>query len=68
VGWLTPLVTLIVTFPLLAIDRIGTELQSPFSTENLNHLPLDEICATIERDLRALAEQHNSVEPAPTAE
>jgi putative membrane protein len=57
VGWLTPLVTFLVAFPLLAIDRIGTELQSPFATDSLNHLPLDDICATIENDLRSLAAQ-----------
>lgn len=57
VAWLTPLITFLVAFPLLAIDRIGTELQSPFSAGSLNHLPLDEICAAIERDLRGLAEQ-----------
>ena len=55
VGWLAPVVTLLVAFPLLAIDRIGTELQSPFSTDSLNHLPLDDLCATVERDLRSLA-------------
>lgn len=56
VEWLTPAVTVLVALPLLAIDKIGTELQYPFSTDSLNHLPLDEICATIERDLRALLE------------
>jgi putative membrane protein len=52
--WLTPLVTMIVAFPLLSLDRIGSELQNPFSTTNLNHLPLDEITETIERNLLAL--------------
>jgi putative membrane protein len=54
VGWLTPLVTILVAYPILALDEIGAELQQPFSTASLNHLPLDEICATIERDLLAL--------------
>jgi putative membrane protein len=55
--WRTPLVTFLVAAPLLAIDKIGTELQDPFSKDNLNHLPLDEICATIERNLLAMLEQ-----------
>lgn len=56
VGWLTPLVTILTAYPLLALDEIGDELQRPFSTASLNHLPLDELCATIERNLLALVE------------
>jgi putative membrane protein len=54
VDWLTPLVTMFVAFPILALDEIGVELQNPFSTRRLNHLPLDSICETIERNLMAL--------------
>lgn len=53
VGWLTPLVTILVAYPILALDEIGAELQQPFSKASLNYLPLDEICATIERNLLA---------------
>ncbi|HWB13069.1 MAG TPA: bestrophin family ion channel [Pirellulales bacterium] len=53
VGWLTPVVTTLVAYPILALDEIGAELQQPFSTASLNHLPLDEICATIEGNLLA---------------
>ncbi|HEV7223249.1 MAG TPA: bestrophin family ion channel, partial [Pirellulales bacterium] len=56
VGWLTPLVTVLVAYPLLALDQIGAELQQPFSKASLNHLPLDEICATIEGNLLAQLE------------
>lgn len=56
VGWLTPLVTILVAYPILALDEIGAELQQPFSTASLNHLPLDEICARIEGNLLALLE------------
>ncbi len=56
VGWLTPLVVMLVAYPMLALDEIGAELQQPFSTASLNHLPLDEICATIERNLLAQLE------------
>ncbi|HZZ28606.1 MAG TPA: bestrophin family ion channel [Pirellulales bacterium] len=50
--WLIPLITILVAFPLMALDQMGIELQNPFATENLGHLPLDEITATIERNLR----------------
>lgn len=55
--WLTPLVTFLAAAPLLAVDKIGTELQDPFSKDNLNHIPLEEICETIERNLLAILEQ-----------
>jgi len=51
VGALTPVVTLLVAYPILALDEIGDALQSPFSPRTPNHLPLDEICQTIERNL-----------------
>jgi putative membrane protein len=55
IGWLTPLVTFMVAYPILELDVIGTELQNPFNGRNLGHLPLDEICATIEANVLALA-------------
>ena len=58
-----PVVTVLVAIPLLAIDKIGTELQSPFATDHLNHLPLDDICATIEGDLLALLGQEETGRP-----
>lgn len=51
-GALTPLIVLVVAYPLLSLDQIGIELQSPFSRERLSHLPLDEISANIERNVR----------------
>jgi ion channel-forming bestrophin family protein len=54
--WLTPLVTILVAYPILALDEIGVELQNPFSTDRLNHLPLDDICQQLERNLLALLE------------
>jgi putative membrane protein len=54
VGSLTPLVTLLVSYPILALDEIGDFLQAPFSVRSLNHLPLDDICGTIEEDLLAM--------------
>jgi putative membrane protein len=47
----------LVAYPLLSLDRIGIELQNPFSTENLSHLPLHTICDTIKRQCLSLLEQ-----------
>ena len=52
--WLTPLITMIVAYPLLSLDKIGAELQKPFSTTSLNHLDLDAITTTIEGNLLGL--------------
>ena len=54
VRWMTPLITLFVAFPLLALDEMASELQNPFTPGNMDHLQLDEFCATIERNLLAL--------------
>ncbi len=54
VGWLTPLVTVLVAYPLFAIDRVAQELERPFDAARLSHLPLDSICATIDQNLLAL--------------
>jgi putative membrane protein len=54
VGSLTPLVTVLVAYPILALDEIGDALQSPFSGGSRHRLPLDDICRTIEEDLLAL--------------
>lgn len=50
-GWFIPFITMLVAYPLLSLDQIGIELENPFSTNNLSHLPLDDISATIERNL-----------------
>ncbi|RUL89479.1 bestrophin family protein [Tautonia sociabilis] len=54
IGLLTPLATMLIAYPILALDKIGDDLQDPFSPKNLNHLPLDAICRTIECDLLGL--------------
>jgi putative membrane protein len=56
IDWLTPLVTLLVAYPILALDDIGAELQNPFDVRNVGHLPIDAICATIEQNVRELVE------------
>ncbi len=52
---LVPLVIMLVAYPLFSLDQIGVELQNPFDTSNLSHLPLDEISRTIERNVLSLA-------------
>jgi putative membrane protein len=64
VAWWTPVVTVLLAIPLLAVDKIGIELQNPFSLDSLNHLPLDEICATIEGNLLAMLEQPTLAPPS----
>ncbi len=54
---LVPLVSMLVAYPILALDQIGIELQSPFSTRSLSHLPLDEISRAIEANLLAMLDQ-----------
>ena len=49
--WLVPFITMLVAYLLLSLDQIGVELENPFSTSNLSHLPLDEISANIERNV-----------------
>lgn len=63
--WLVPLFTMLVAYPVLAMDLIGPELQNPFSVRNLGHLPLDDICRTIEENLLGLlAEEPEAEEEA----
>ncbi|PQO38383.1 bestrophin family protein [Blastopirellula marina] len=52
-GVATPLVVFLVAYPLLALDQIGVELENPFSQARLNHLPLDQISATIRSNVLA---------------
>ncbi len=55
IGWFTPIAALFITYPILAVEQIGAELQIPFAITSLSHLSLDEICCTIERNVLAAA-------------
>jgi putative membrane protein len=55
--WLSPVVTFLLAYPVLTLDLLGVELQRPFSTRSLNHLPLNDICHSIEKTLRGLLEE-----------
>jgi len=52
--WLVPPIMMLVAYPLFSLDQIGIELQNPFSTSNLSHLPLEDISMTIERNVMGL--------------
>ena len=52
-GWFTPLASTVVGFMLLAIERIGTDLQSPFRFSE-HQIQMDTICETIERNLESM--------------
>ena len=57
--WLVPFITMMVAYPLMALDQIGIELQNPFSKANLSHLPLDDISTTIESNLLGLLQANS---------
>ncbi len=50
---LTPVVTMLVAYPILSLDQAGVDLQNPFSTRSLSHLPLEQFCRTIEGNVLA---------------
>jgi len=52
--WLVPFITMMVAYPLMSLDQIGIELQNPFSSAKVSHLPLGDISATIEKNLLGL--------------
>jgi ion channel-forming bestrophin family protein len=55
-GFSAVFIFFLVAYPLLSLDRIGLELQNPFATQNLSHLPLHTICDTIKLQCLALLE------------
>jgi putative membrane protein len=58
-GMMTPIIVMLVAYPLLSLDQISVELQNPFSTHRLSHLPLDDICRNIEGNVFGLLEGTN---------
>ena len=53
-GPLTPIVVLLVSLPVFAIESLAAELDDPFGHDP-NHLPLSRITATIEQNLAGVA-------------
>jgi len=52
-GWLAPAAVAFITMGLLGIEEIGVEIEEPFGTDP-NDLPIEAMCSTIERDVKAL--------------
>ena len=52
-SFMAPLIMGVVSLGMLGIEEAGVEVEDPFGLEP-NHLPLDQICATIGRDLADL--------------
>jgi putative membrane protein len=64
IGFMTPVVVVIVAYTFFGLDALGDEIEEPFGM-SANDLALDAICRTIEINLReALGEEHV---PAPHA-
>lgn len=53
-GWAATFVVAAIAFGLLGIEEAGVEIEDPFG-DDPNDLPLEVICATIQRDTMALA-------------
>jgi putative membrane protein len=51
--WWTSPVAIIISFVLLGIEEIGTEIENPFG-DDANDLPLEEICTTILNNIEDL--------------
>lgn len=54
VGGFTPLVTMFVAYPILALDQTGCERRHRFSIKSLGHFPLDDISQSMENNLNDL--------------
>ncbi|MGE8049762.1 bestrophin family protein [Pseudomonas monteilii] len=52
-GWFTPVVSTVVGCMLLALERIGTDLQAPFGSSQ-HRIRTDELCLNIEKNLRSM--------------
>jgi putative membrane protein len=67
--WTVPVVTMLIAYPILAIDQIGHEIQNPFAMRNLGHLPLNDITRAIESNLLAIESDGDSARvPATVAD
>ncbi|TBU83263.1 effector protein [Pseudomonas daroniae] len=51
--WFTPLASTVVGFMLLAIERVGSDLQSPFQASE-HQIQMDALCETIEKNLESM--------------
>lgn len=56
--FISPIIVTLVAYALFSLDQIGVELQNPFSVDNLSHLPLNEICNTIEKNINEMKQRN----------
>ncbi|MDT3621283.1 bestrophin family protein [Cronobacter malonaticus] len=54
--FMTPFVSVFISYTFIALDTLAEELEDPFGTED-NDLPLDALCNNIEIDLREMNEE-----------
>ncbi|MEA5599103.1 bestrophin family protein [Rivularia sp. UHCC 0363] len=52
-GWMTGIITAIISFTLFGIEAIGLEIENPFGFDD-NDLPLNAICNTMRRNIEDL--------------
>jgi ion channel-forming bestrophin family protein len=65
VGWLTPIITILIAYPILSLDQMGIELQNPFDIRSLSHLPLRQLTRKIERNLLSLLAEASTQDDSP---
>lgn len=65
-GMMTPIIVMLVAYPLLSLDQIGYELQNPFSSRRLSHLPLNDICNSIQTNVMAALKAENKRDADPS--
>ncbi|NJL82611.1 MAG: hypothetical protein HC890_05995 [Chloroflexaceae bacterium] len=53
ITWATPLLVAAISFAVFGIEEIGIEIENPFGRD-LNDLPLDEICRTMQTNIEDL--------------
>jgi len=61
--YMTPLVSMFISYTFLSLDTLAEELEMPFGFQN-NHLPMDAICTNIEISLREMAGEEETL-PTP---
>jgi len=61
-GWYAVPVTMVISFALSGVEEAGVEIEDPFGYDP-NDLPLESICAAVERDAARLAELGHPARP-----
>ncbi|PJD93525.1 MAG: hypothetical protein CK423_07150 [Legionella sp.] len=60
-AYINPIIVTLVGYALFSLDQIGVELQNPFAINNLSHLPLNDICNTIERNVMEIQKSKSNI-------